>query len=52
MHQTKIEFRVQHDATIHTPLGFDLPKYYFISKNSHSFTKRKRKGKMERGEER
>jgi hypothetical protein len=29
MHQTKVKSRVQHDATIHTPLGFNLSHYYY-----------------------
>jgi hypothetical protein len=27
MHQTKVKSRVQHDATIHTPLGFNIIDY-------------------------
>jgi hypothetical protein len=30
MHQTKVEFRVQHDATFHTPLEFSLLDYNYI----------------------
>ena len=29
MHQTKLKSRVQHDATIHTPLGFNLLNYNY-----------------------
>jgi hypothetical protein len=29
MHQTKVKSRVQHDATVHTPLGFNLSHYYY-----------------------
>ena len=29
MHQTKVKSRVQHDATIHIPLGFELIDYNF-----------------------
>jgi hypothetical protein len=29
MHQTKVEFRVQHDATFHTPLEFSLLDYNY-----------------------
>jgi hypothetical protein len=29
MHQTKVKFRVQHDATIHTPLEFSLLDYNY-----------------------
>ena len=32
MHQTKVEFRVQHDATFHTPLEFSLLDYNYIYK--------------------
>jgi hypothetical protein len=32
MHQTKVEFRVQHDATFHTPLEFILLNYNYIYK--------------------
>jgi hypothetical protein len=32
MHQTKLEFRVQHDATFHTPLEFSLLDYNYIYK--------------------
>jgi hypothetical protein len=30
MHQTKVEFRVQHEATFHTPLEFSLLDYNYI----------------------
>jgi hypothetical protein len=30
MHQTKVKFRVQHDATFHTPLEFSLLDYNYI----------------------
>jgi hypothetical protein len=43
MHQTKIKFGIQHDATFHTPLEFYLLEHYYISKeNSHSSTIGKR----------
>ena len=29
MHQTKVKSKVQHDATIHTPLEFELIDYYY-----------------------
>jgi hypothetical protein len=29
MHQAKVKPRVQHDATIHTPLGFNILNYYY-----------------------
>jgi hypothetical protein len=29
MHQTKVKSRVQHDATIHTPLWFELIDYNY-----------------------
>ena len=29
MHQTKVKSRVQHDATIHTPLGFNIINYNY-----------------------
>jgi hypothetical protein len=29
MHQAKVKSRVQHDATIHTPLGFNLLNYNY-----------------------
>ena len=29
MHQTKVKSRVQHDATIHTPLGFNIIDYNY-----------------------
>ena len=29
MHQTKVKSRVQHDATIHTPLEFELIDYNY-----------------------
>jgi hypothetical protein len=29
MHQAKVKSRVQHDATIHTPLGFNLSNYNY-----------------------
>jgi hypothetical protein len=29
MHQTKVKSRVQHDATIHTPLGFNIINYSY-----------------------
>jgi hypothetical protein len=29
MHQTKVKFRVQHDATFHTPLEFSLLDYNY-----------------------
>jgi hypothetical protein len=32
MHQPKVEFRVQHDATFHTPLEFSLLDYNYIYK--------------------
>lgn len=32
MHQTKKRFEVQHDATLHSPLGFCLLRYNYISK--------------------
>jgi hypothetical protein len=32
MHQTTVEFRVQHDATFHTPLEFSLLDYNYIYK--------------------
>jgi hypothetical protein len=32
MHQTKVKFRVQHDATFHTPLEFSLLDYNYIYK--------------------
>jgi hypothetical protein len=32
MHQTRIQFGVQHDATFHNSLEFCLPEYNYISK--------------------
>jgi hypothetical protein len=29
MHQAKVKSRVQHDATTHTPLGFNLSNYNY-----------------------
>jgi hypothetical protein len=29
MYQTKVKFRVQHDATFHTPLEFSLLDYNY-----------------------
>ena len=29
MHQAKVKSRVQHDATIHTPLGFNIINYNY-----------------------
>jgi hypothetical protein len=34
MHQTKVKFRVQHDATFHTPLEFSLLDYNYKNKKT------------------
>lgn len=43
MHQTKVRFEVQHDATFHTPLGFYLLGYTYISKENNPPSKVKGK---------
>jgi hypothetical protein len=45
MHQTKVKSRVQHDATIHTPLEFELIDY-----NSPIEMRKRRLGKDEKRE--
>jgi hypothetical protein len=41
MHQTKVKFGVQHDATFHTHLGFEYN--YTFKENNNSPSKEKRK---------
>ena len=48
MHQTKVGFRVCHDATFHTPLEFSLLDYNY-TKNSHSSSIEKRKRRLGKG---
>jgi hypothetical protein len=44
MHQTKVKFVVQHDATFHTPFGFCLLEYNYIFKENNN-SPSKEKGK-------
>jgi hypothetical protein len=46
MHQTKVKFRVQHDATFHTPLEFSLLDYNYKNKKNHSSSIEKRKRRL------
>ena len=52
MHQTKVKSRVQHDATIHIPLGFELIDYNYKWNNHFSpiEMRKRRLGKDEKRE--
>jgi hypothetical protein len=51
MHQAKVKSRVQHDATIHTPLGFNLLNYNY-KQNKHFSPIEMRKKRMRKDEKR